>query len=381
MPLHPAVKAAFAAFRAAFAEYRAGDAEGFEAGYEAAALLALRAEEEAGEEENAVEEENAGEEENAREKEPVFLDMTAAHLRQWVEANPGRVNDVDRNGYSPLSVAAKKHTLSLVVWLLDKGEDIPVKRWDNPPLHGALHRAWNVDIITALLDRGADPVQRRRQWTPLMRHSNNGFVGGVARLLRDSRVRATINLQSCNGRTALHMACFLGEDAIIHLLLQAGANPALRCKKGFTPLDTLRSGKTSGFGGSGGDLRASIALLEQAPAAEKTSILVKARQLVAMSRNAEAPSYLRGRVLRGLPLPRVALAIGKEGDETGGEGGDECWKFRGLMAFVLAMEGGPQNTGMPRDVFRGVFMDLLMPSWDPLRVKRTETALIVPRTK
>jgi len=31
------------------------------------------------------------------------------------------------------------------------------------------------------------------------------------------------------------------------------------------------------------------------------------------------------------------------------------------------MEGGPENTGMPRDVFRGVFMDLLMPTWDPLR--------------
>jgi len=31
------------------------------------------------------------------------------------------------------------------------------------------------------------------------------------------------------------------------------------------------------------------------------------------------------------------------------------------------MEGGPENTGMPRDVFRGVFMDLLMPTWDLLR--------------
>jgi hypothetical protein len=43
------------------------------------------------------------------------------------------------------------------------------------------------------------------------------------------------------------------------------------------------------------------------------------------------------------------------------------------MAFVLGMEGGLENTGMPRDVFRGVFTDLLMPTWDPLRCKGAGT--------
>ena len=93
MPLHPEVKAAFAAFRAVFAAYRAGDAEGFQAAYEAAALLALRVEEEAGEEEKVGEEEKAEEEVEeevtfrwqcacgCNEEEPVFLHMKAAHLR------------------------------------------------------------------------------------------------------------------------------------------------------------------------------------------------------------------------------------------------------------------------------------------------------------
>ena len=145
----------------------------------------------------------------AEEEELVFLDMTAAHLRQWVEANPGRVNDVDRNLYSPLCVAARKHSLSLVVWLLDRGADVPVNSWYEPPLHRALHKARTVDIITELLDRGADPVRRHydNPWTPLMSHSRDGFVDGVARLLQDPRVRATINLQNCDGRTALHIAC------------------------------------------------------------------------------------------------------------------------------------------------------------------------------
>ena len=36
------------------------------------------------------------------------------------------------------------------------------------------------------------------------------------------------------------------------------------------------------------------------------------------------------------------------------------------MAFLLGVEGGLKNEGMPRDVFR-VVLDFLMPPWDPLR--------------
>jgi len=46
---------------------------------------------------------------------------------------------------------------------------------------------------------------------------------------------------------------------------------------------------------------------------------------------------------------------------------EQCRKLRNMMPFILGMSGGPGGEGMPRDVFRGVFMDLLMPMWDPLR--------------
>ena len=36
------------------------------------------------------------------------------------------------------------------------------------------------------------------------------------------------------------------------------------------------------------------------------------------------------------------------------------------LAFVLGMKGGPGNAGVPRDIFL-VVLDLLMPTWDPLR--------------
>lgn len=47
--------------------------------------------------------------------------------------------------------------------------------------------------------------------------------------------------------------------------------------------------------------------------------------------------------------------------------GEESRKVRAMLGFVVGLEGGPEGKGMPRDVFRGVLMDLLMPVWDPLR--------------
>ena len=76
--------------------------------------------------------------------------------------------------------------------------------------------------------------------------------------------------------------------------------------------------------------------------------------------NAVVPSYLQSRVLHDVPLPRVSLSPAGSGIEE---------KDRSLLAFLLGM-AGPENTGMPRDVFR-VLLDFLMPTWDPLRREKT----------
>ena len=72
-------------------------------------------------------------------------------------------------------------------------------------------------------------------------------------------------------------------------------------------------------------------------------------------------------------MPRVAWRRSAPPRKVTGSQAD-LKKFRNLMAFVLGMEGGPENTGMPRDVFRGVVLDLLMPTWDPLRRKSAGAA-------
>jgi hypothetical protein len=289
-----------------------------------------------------------------------FWRMSEAELRQWVEANPGRVNDRDRyGGFTPLIAAALNDKHSLVVWLLDKkGADV------NATTAGertAIFYAETPDILTTLLDRGADPnVADAHGTRPLMLRAFLGQIDNVARLLEDPRVRVTVNMQSGNGLTVLHRACdsYKPEERaalMVHLLLQAGANPTTADNGGETPLDMVRQSYPG--------RHATIALLEQTLAeAEKTSLLVKARRLaVAATSNVVTPSCLQGRVVRGQALPRVMFAPLTDGP-TDNEHEEESRKLR----ITLASLTGLGSKAMPRDVFR-VVMGFLMPSWDPLR--------------
>jgi ankyrin repeat protein len=86
-----------------------------------------------------------------------FCDMSEAALRRWVEVNPGSVNDRDRSGFAPLYKAVEfPEGLPLVLWLLDeKGADVNSgTSFGDTPLHAAL----SLDVVHALLDRGADPT-------------------------------------------------------------------------------------------------------------------------------------------------------------------------------------------------------------------------------
>lgn len=103
------------------------------------------------------------------------------------------------------------------------------------------------------------------------------IVNELARLLQHPRIRALVNLQCVNGDTALHRVCTRRQDAtlvmsIVHLVLQAGANPALTNNQGQTPLAWIQGDSPSHL--------TTITFLEQGPDAEKSWLLIKARRFV-----------------------------------------------------------------------------------------------------
>ena len=121
---------------------------------------------------------------------------------------------------------------------------------------------------------------------------------------------------------------------------------------------------------------ATIALLKQVPDAERASLLVKARRIaVATISNVIAPSWMQGRVARDQPLPELLLRRVVLTSVTGSrnEVREEGRTLRTMVEFLLGISG-PSGQGMPRDVFR-VVLDLLMPSWDPLRRRDTGAGL------
>ena len=139
-----------------------------------------------------------------------FASMTEPELRQWVEANPGRVNDRDRFGHTPFNAAVyRRKSVPLILWLVkEKGADV------NAEIANSCYRlacAETVDIVNALLDCGTDPnlMPSFCPATALTWHVGRRNVEVVARLLQDPRVRDTINIQPWGGKTALYTACMV----------------------------------------------------------------------------------------------------------------------------------------------------------------------------
>jgi len=97
-----------------------------------------------------------------------FGSMTEAELRQWVEANPGRVNDMDSDGCMPLSVAVVLiESVPLVLRIVkEKGADVNAT---NALGSSPLHYTDSLDVLNALLECGADPtvLGLRRQHSAL----------------------------------------------------------------------------------------------------------------------------------------------------------------------------------------------------------------------
>ena len=151
------------------------------------------------------------------------------------------VNAPDADGLTPLHRAADKGSFLGVHTLLKAGARPNVCTRDGvTPLHLAADRVDSGEVVTRLLDGGANPNMREAVdgHTPLHRAVLSDSAESVNRLLQRG---ADPNARDGDKGTPLHFAASASSPAVVSRLLGAGANPNARDVHGDTPLHDVAS--------------------------------------------------------------------------------------------------------------------------------------------
>ena len=142
-------------------------------------------------------------------------------------------NTLDPQGLHALFLAVQEPSPKvadlLVRWPKTKVEFRTAK--DESPLMLAALKG-QLGLVRKLIERDADV--NKPGWTPLHYAATNGHLEIMELLLEH---HAFIDAQSPNGTTPLMMAAHYGTPAAVKLLLQAGADTAMKNQLGMTAVD------------------------------------------------------------------------------------------------------------------------------------------------
>lgn len=157
--------------------------------------------------------------------------------------NPRTVTDLLRRGFDPnaldpsgrhgLFIAVQEGSLKAAEALVDWPKT--QVEWRSPqdesPLMLAAFKG-HKDLVRKLIARGADV--NKPGWTPLHYAATGGHLEIMLILLEE---HAFIDAESPNKSTPLMMAAKYGSPAAVKLLLEAGADTAMRNELGMTAID------------------------------------------------------------------------------------------------------------------------------------------------
>lgn len=164
-------------------------------------------------------------------------DGHAAIVAQLLEAGAD-INEVDPNGITPLIYATSNNRMEVAQLLIERGADIAHLDWygrsalwsaidvrnmdsPNPALGNGIDRESAFDVISLLLERGADPNTRIREMPVVRRH--------ILPL-------GSLSWVDFTGETPFIRAALAGDVQVMRLLLQHGADPLIATQHGTTAL-------------------------------------------------------------------------------------------------------------------------------------------------
>ena len=142
----------------------------------------------------------------------------------------------NKNGKTPLHVAVWLEELEIVKEIVNHVKSLETQDNDKATALLLACSTKNRDTTSVLLKKGAKVgVQNIYGNTPLHRAQSKRGGTQVARLLLDSD-HIDINQKNADDKTALHLACEMGNEPMVDLLLECGADRNCQDCAGYTPL-------------------------------------------------------------------------------------------------------------------------------------------------
>ena len=142
-------------------------------------------------------------------------------------------NTLDPQGLPGLYLALRDGSLKVARALIDWPKthvEIRTAQDESPLMMAALKG--HLDLCKLLIARDADV--NKPGWAPLHYAATGGHLAIMELLLEH---HAFIDAESPNGTTPLMMAAHYGTPAAVKLLLEAGADPAMKNQLGLTAID------------------------------------------------------------------------------------------------------------------------------------------------
>lgn len=169
-------------------------------------------------------------------------DQKHAPLASMLLERGADVHAEDRNAATPLHFAAAAGHREVARRLVARGADVCKEdRWSVTPLHKAAGNG-QVALVEMLLANGAS-ANALDEWgsAPLHRAVVRGQLAVAERLLGADGGAADANAADGAGECPLHLAAARGDYTMVKLLLERGANAAVRSRRaGKLPEDCAR---------------------------------------------------------------------------------------------------------------------------------------------
>lgn len=140
---------------------------------------------------------------------------------------------------SPLHLAARGREKDIITEMLGEVEEINVRDLSETTPLMEVAKTRSSDIAKVLLDHGADVGLRDSKGQTalhlVLQDQDARYGIGIATLFLD-RMEELVNLTDNKGRSALYMACAIGHQHMVELLLERHADPNIPDQFGKTPL-------------------------------------------------------------------------------------------------------------------------------------------------